>query len=151
MVDKVKAKQQLGIDPGTASNRLRKALLFQFVRLAREDVCHQCGKKIRSLDEFSIEHMEPWLDSDDPKEKFFDLDNIAFSHLGCNIAAKRNPNKIEWPIGKAWCYHCKKMKPLKDFPDSKPKRRSAACRKCSLELWHANGYTQQRQKRRNEQ
>lgn len=30
------------------------------------------------------------LDSDDPIGKFFDFDNIAFSHISCNIKASRN-------------------------------------------------------------
>ena len=38
----------------------------------------------------SIEHKIPWLDSDNPKELFFNLEkNIAFSHLSCNISAAR--------------------------------------------------------------
>ncbi len=148
-MDKVKAKKQLGINPGTASNRLRKAVLFQFVQLAREDTCYQCGKTIESIDEFSIEHMEPWLDSDNPKEKFFNLDNIAFSHLRCNIAAKRSPNKIEWPEGQAWCSGCKQMHPLSKFPDSKPIKRGKVCRKCSARLWHEKSYYERRKILRN--
>lgn len=35
----------------------------------------------------------PWLDSDNPISNFFDLNNIAFSHLKCNIADRRRPNK----------------------------------------------------------
>lgn len=51
--------------------------------------CHQCGSEIENEQNLSIEHKEPWLDSDDPVGKFFDLDNIAFSHLACNCGAAR--------------------------------------------------------------
>lgn len=51
--------------------------------------CHQCGLKIENVDELSVEHKTPWLDSEDPVKNFFDLDNIAFSHLSCNSAAAR--------------------------------------------------------------
>lgn len=44
-------------------------------------------------DNFSIEHKIPWLDSDDPVDLFFNLENIDFSHLLCNSAAKRIPHK----------------------------------------------------------
>lgn len=43
-------------------------------------------KKINTVDELSIEHKEPWENSDNPKELFFNLDNISFSHLKCNIS-----------------------------------------------------------------
>lgn len=45
------------------------------------------------MDELSIEHKTPWLDSEDPKALFFDLNNIAFSHLSCNVSAAKHPNK----------------------------------------------------------
>jgi hypothetical protein len=93
MVDKVKAKQQLGIDPGTASNRLRKLLLFSMAQQLELDTCHHCQQVITDPSEFSIEHKEPWLDSDNPADKFFDLGNIAFSHLACNVRAARKPNQ----------------------------------------------------------
>jgi hypothetical protein len=35
----------------------------------------------------SIEHKEAWQGAADPKLAFFNPDNIAFSHLSCNISA----------------------------------------------------------------
>lgn len=46
------------------------------------------GEKI-SRENFSVEHKIPWLDSENPVKLYFDLDNIAFSHLSCNIGAGR--------------------------------------------------------------
>ena len=80
----------LGQPIGTASHKLRKSILFSLVKETGKDICFQCGKQIKTIDELSIEHKVPWLDAKNPKEMFFNLDNIAFSHLSCNVgAAKR--------------------------------------------------------------
>lgn len=86
-MSKQKKALQLGMNPSTASGRLVKDTLF---RLAVEagHTCFQCGEKLLR-NSFSIEHKEPWLDSDDPKGNFFDQNNIAFSHLSCNAKAAR--------------------------------------------------------------
>ena len=88
----MKKQSQLGMNPSTASGRLLKDLLFKFLQDANH-VCHQCGKSM-TREDFSIEHKEPWLDSKDPLKLFFDLNNIAFSHKSCNMAAARKPNKL---------------------------------------------------------
>lgn len=90
--NRVKA-EALGMSHGTAANRLRKMILFSLVCRLELNTCYQCGSEILSVDDLSIEHKEPWLRADDPVESFFDLDNIAFSHLSCNVAAASRPNK----------------------------------------------------------
>jgi hypothetical protein len=85
----MKKHQQLGMNAGTASHRLVKDILFRFVVEAGH-TCFRCGGAL-TRESFSIEHKEAWLDSADPKAMFFDQNNIAFSHLGCNARAKR-PN-----------------------------------------------------------
>ena len=87
----IKKGKQLGMPLGTASARLRKRILFNLLKEAGKNICFQCGKTIDSEEELSIEHKIPWLDSDNPKELFFSMDNIAFSHLNCNIKAARHP------------------------------------------------------------
>lgn len=44
-------------------------------------------EKIENIRDLSVEHREPWQSAENPKESFFDLDNIEFSHLNCNILA----------------------------------------------------------------
>lgn len=83
----------LGMSHGTAANRLRKNILFSFVCRLDLNMCHQCRTEILSVEELSIEHKEPWLRADDPVKSFFDLDNIAFSHLSCNSGAAFPANK----------------------------------------------------------
>ncbi|AZV02254.1 hypothetical protein Arno18_68 [Pectobacterium phage Arno18] len=83
-----KKAAQLGMNPSTASGRLVKDVLFQLLCESGKNLCHQCGKSM-SRENFSIEHKTPWLDSKNPKELFFDLGNIAFSHHACNVGAAR--------------------------------------------------------------
>lgn len=84
-----KKSLQLGMAHGTAANRLRKMILFSLLRQLELDTCFQCGREIESIENLSVEHKVPWLDSADPISLFFDLDNIAFSHLSCNVGAAR--------------------------------------------------------------
>lgn len=89
MIKKNKKNEQLGMNYSTASNRLVKDILFKYIKDTKE-VCFQCKGDLER-DTFSIEHKKPWLDSEDPLHNFFDLNNIAFSHLSCNVAARRVP------------------------------------------------------------
>jgi hypothetical protein len=82
-----KKKNQLGMNPATANGRLIKDLLFDFAIKAGH-VCYRCGGEL-TRETFSIEHILPWLDSDNPIEMYFDLENIGYSHLGCNVGARR--------------------------------------------------------------
>lgn len=84
-----KKAKQLGMNPSTASGRLVKDLLFSFVK---DRPCYRCGNPL-TRDTFSIEHVVPWLDSDDPVKNYFDLANIDFSHSSCNYAEARRPHK----------------------------------------------------------
>ena len=80
----------LNMNFGTASNRLRKLILFDLLQRFDLDQCFQCGQEIEDVDDLSIEHKEPWQGADDPRAAFFNLDNIAFSHLRCNIGARQD-------------------------------------------------------------
>lgn len=100
-----KKAEQLGMPYGTACGKLRKSLLWGYIVGAKENFCFQCKGEILSIDDLSIEHKIPWLDSDDPVELFFDVGNVTYSHLSCNISAARrvkiheNPTerrKIHW-------------------------------------------------------
>jgi len=103
----------LGMSHGAANNRLRKSLLFKYVKLAGEDVCFRCNKQINSLEEFSIEHKLPWENKE--ASLFWDLDNIAFSHLTCNCGAAFKPGKMIPVDGESWCTNCKKFHPVDEF------------------------------------
>lgn len=94
----VEKATQLGVDPGTASNRLLKDILFRFVQDTSGAICFRCSG-LMTRDDFSIDHKEPWLHSDDPSALFFDLKNIAYSHLVCNQrAARKKKSKYTNPV-----------------------------------------------------
>ena len=84
--------EQLGINFGTASGRLRKDVMFHLLQKHGENVCYRCKEFIETVKELSIEHKRAWLDSEDPVGLFFDLENVAFSHLSCNISESRTRN-----------------------------------------------------------
>ena len=112
MSNKVKGIQ-LGISFGAASNRLRKLILFNLLKKHNENYCYRCNKKINNSNELSIEHKKPWLYSKNPVELFFDIENIAFSHLKCNIVNRRCQQK-SWGISKfKGAYYDKSKKRLK--------------------------------------
>lgn len=79
--------QLLGESLGKATNQLRKGLLFELAKRLELLTCHQCGTPITSVAEFSIEHKLPWMSAENPRGAFFDIENIAFSHLRCNSGA----------------------------------------------------------------
>ena len=118
MLSNKKKAKILGMPIGTASNRLRKKILFSLVQQTEQDICFRCDQKIERIKELSIEHKIPWLNSENPIELFFDLENIAFSHLACNIRgrnAQRFPKNIICPdckkerqIGRNGWYHIKR-------------------------------------------
>ena len=86
-------EEQLGSSLGAARNKLHKSILFDLAQRLKLDNCFHCGEPITDIDTFSIEHKIPWKDSENPIELYFNLENIAFSHLKCNCAAARKPNK----------------------------------------------------------
>ncbi len=86
-----KKKLQLGMNPSTASHRLVKDVLWSLIVKTGQSLCCKCGGEM-SRETFSIEHIEPWLDSNDPVGLYFSLENIGFSHHSCNVkAARRKP------------------------------------------------------------
>lgn len=83
-----KKADQLGMPIGTASNRLVKDILFSLIVETGKNCCFHCSMPM-TREDFSIEHKTPWLDSEDPKQMFFDLNNISFSHHSCNVSLAR--------------------------------------------------------------
>jgi len=88
-----KKDKVLGMPYGTASNRLHKQILYSLAAKCNQNICCRCNKPIEVSTELSIEHKTAWLNAENPLEAFFDLDNIAFSHLSCNCKAARKVNK----------------------------------------------------------
>ena len=80
-----KRGELLGMTFPTAQSRMQKALLF---KLAGDVVsCYRCKQPITDIVEFSIDHKESWQKAQDPIEAFFNLENVTFSHIKCNMSA----------------------------------------------------------------
>ena len=89
--------EQLGMNPGTASVRLVRDMLFKLMADSDLDTCNICREKL-TRDTFSLGHNKPWLDSGDAIDLFFDLSNVSFRHKNCNSGASRNPSEMPNPI-----------------------------------------------------
>lgn len=90
-----KGRKQLGMYPGTANARLKKRLLFDFAKKLNFDICYRCGERIEDEFDLTIDHKVPWRHSKNPVELFFDIDNIAFSHYGCNSGNARQVTRLK--------------------------------------------------------
>lgn len=127
-----KKSEQLGMPFGTACNRLRKKILYAVLTKTHSFSlnCYHCHEYIGDINKLSIEHKKPWLDSD--ISLFWDLDNIAFSHLSCNSLKSRRHTKpykdlrslkdLEAPEDQKWCGLCKSYKPIAEMTKNKSRR-----------------------------
>lgn len=108
-------REQLGMPIGTAQHRLRMQIMFQLVQETQRDACFVCGDPITSVDELSIEHKLAWLGED--TQRFWDLDNIAFSHRLCNRprTSLGPPRKHPTREGYEWCRHHECEHPVSEF------------------------------------
>ncbi|MET0624470.1 MAG: hypothetical protein ABW250_15930 [Pyrinomonadaceae bacterium] len=129
----------LGLPHGTAANRLRKLILFHLLQRHGENVCFKCSQRIETAEELSVEHKEPWEGVS--VELFWDMENIAFSHLRCNKNHRRRGGRADLrkvgPEGTAWCRNCKAFLP--EFAFSRH-----ASRWNGLQPWCNDCYEQRR-------
>jgi len=113
----------VGLGIGTASNRLRKAVMLKLLQKLDEDWCFRCGARIETPDDLSLDHIEPWL-HDDP-EKFWNVENVAFSHYKCNTTNRRN-RKRNPKCGTLWAYQlgcrCSSCKAVKAIDNKKTRQ-----------------------------
>ncbi len=58
-----------------------RMVLFKMAQLAGFDVCYRCHEMIERWEDLSLDHKKSWGSN---PEKFWDLDNVAFSHKMCN-------------------------------------------------------------------
>ena len=116
-----KKSAQLGMPHGTASINF----------------CYRCKEEILSVEDVTIDHKIPWLDSEDPSGMFFDIENIDFSHLSCNCGNARQKNKIVPPHGTRWCKVCRGFKPTNEFPENYREHRCRECHSKNMSEWRS--------------
>ncbi len=136
--DKDLLKAQLGMPFETANHRLKKLLLFSLAQKLGQDACYRCGIIISFVEDFSVDHKEPWLYVS--TSLFWDINNIAFSHLQCNRSATRKSGRYRKvdEAGLAWCSSCKQFKPNDRFhkDSSRWNNLMAYCKECKKEIRH---------------
>jgi hypothetical protein len=125
----MKKSQQLGMNSGTAAHRLRARIMFSLA-VAAGHKCYRCGGEL-TPETFSIDHKVAWLDSADPVALFFDIDNIAFSHMSCNYGAKRQVNKI---------YHTPESRREADLELNRNSKRRNYTKERRQQKWREKGY-----------
>lgn len=126
--------ERLQMPIGTASNRLKKTILLRLLQRLDEDLCFRCSERIETVEQLSIEHKEAWLYAPDPVGSFFDLDNIAFSHLSCNCSAsKGRPNVTHCPRGHEYTEA--------NMRTDNGSRHCKACHKITNRNWKRNSKT----------
>ena len=59
---------------------------------------------------FPLNIRSSWQLSKNPKDAFFDLENIAFSHLHCNILASEKSSGKNMPVGESNIRGVRKVK-----------------------------------------
>jgi len=137
-----KKNQTLGMSHGTACGRLRKSILFNLLVKHNENTCVRCGALITVVEDLSIEHLKPWEGIS--AELFWDLNNIAFSHMRCNAPHRRpgNPNAFQTcryqtktkdaPEGEAWCSGHKGYRKIEEFHSNERNVNGVAsyCKEC---------------------
>lgn len=109
----------LGMPFGTAAYHLRKNVLFHLLQKYGEDVCFKCGGKITVVGELSLEHKEPWEGRS--VNLFWDIENIAFSHLKCNRPTRTAGLALRkiGHEGTSWCTRHKEFHPVENFQPDK--------------------------------
>lgn len=113
-----KKNKQLGINFSTAQNRLKKIILFKYIKLANENICSICNLPIEDENDLTIEHNIPWIDSEEPKKLFWDLDNISFAHSKCNSSIARRKTSLKHPSISSYkkgcrCDECKEIQKIR--------------------------------------
>ena len=133
-------REQLGMSHGAAANKLRKNILFSLLQEVGRNNCYVCGEEISYVSHLSIEHIQPWEGRLNGDILFWDMNNIAFSHIYCNKqhthnkVGNRGKTKKVGPKGKAWCCGCQEFKDVACFQRATRRANGyqAYCKECRL-------------------
>lgn len=106
-------KMQLEESPGKARHKLFTLILYNLVVETNKNNCFRCGLPILSADSISIDHKIPWMYTSNPKEIYYSIDNIAFSHKKCNSSYTRGRSIVNNPNGFKGITYVKRNSPKK--------------------------------------
>lgn len=126
----------LGMNPGTASSRLKKMVMLDLLRQLGRDICYRCGVKIQKAEELSLDHKKPWRGIS--ADLFWDIENVAFSHRRCNTPDRPSggsDRRKTGPVGTAWCGgECQAFLPVSEFNKNRGRWTGLKdrCRRCTI-------------------
>ena len=113
----IKCTLQLDMNFSTAVRQLNRLIILHLLKQSKLNYCFRCKEEIVSVAELSIDHKIDWLDND--PLLFWDMQNIAYSHLTCNAQSGRgkytNAQRKIGPSGTNWCCSCQKFLPVNKF------------------------------------
>lgn len=72
-----------------ATRVLKNEIIWDFLLKTGATLCYRCNKPLTKQN-WTIDHIIPWRNSQNPKLRFFDISNIAYSHLSCNSTANKH-------------------------------------------------------------
>ena len=78
--------------------------MFSLAQKLELNYCYRCEERIENYKQLSVDHIEPWLYIS--TDLFWDLDNIAFSHLSCN-SAKGVAIRLKHPSSSSYSKGCR--------------------------------------------
>ena len=122
-----KDNELLGGNFSAARRELHKKILYALIVALELNRCFRCGLSIDKEEDLSIEHKVSWRLSKTPKETFFDLNNIAFSHISCNSAFGDRDKAAQL---KKLITHCPKGHPY-TVANTYMKNGKRNCRECA--------------------
>ena len=138
MLSRKRYEEQLGMDLGTAQHQLRKCVLFGLVSETFGTKCFRCSKEM-TKDDFTLDHKIAWRNSAKARKLFWDVENVAWSHLVCNTQASRSYNGL--------LEFCKSGHKLSGR-NVRIAETGRVCRKCDREKWHRSTKARDRRIRR---
>lgn len=109
----------LGIHTGTAYSRLRKQKWFADLKRHAENVCVVCEQAIETVEEITLEHVQPWRNTDEDAIAglFWNLENVKYAHAKCNRQTTNGSIKLRkvGVPGTTWCTGHKEFLPSGEF------------------------------------
>jgi hypothetical protein len=84
-IDEVREKNLQANNKKTSKNYYD---IYNMLSALNYTKCYRCGEEL-TITDLSIDHIIDWMNAPNPKEMYFDLSNIEFSHLNCNMRAAK--------------------------------------------------------------
>lgn len=111
-------KYKLDKSYGAAGTELRKRVIYHLAGKLGMLNCFRCKDEILDVADLSLDHKVPWRKAEDRVATFYDVENVAFSHLRCNSGSYLREKThcdnghplTRSPSGERYCLICRRAK-----------------------------------------